>query len=308
MKLAWLWFVAAACGHAARPASKEVPVVQQGAGRAAVNGAELAYEVHGRGPIALALPGGPGFGAAYLRMPEVEKHLTVIYVDLVGTGNSARLSDPTQYRRSRDVIDVEALREKLELGRVFAIGHSYGGMVALEHALAHPDALAGLILYDTAPMTNGDWQADVAQNLAGYANRPWFAAANPAWQEVERATTEAELNAAFAKLTPFYVRDYEADPTRWQQYFGAASLAFDRATKGTSEPYDIRARLPEIEVPALVLVGATDFICSPKMAAILDDKMPASTLVTFEHSGHFAHVEETAAFTRAIAQFVKPPQ
>ena len=87
----------------------------EGSHRITVNGAELAYAVHGRGPFAIALPGGPGFGGAYLRMPEVEQHLTVIYVDPIGTGASARLADPAQYKRSRDVADLEALRSALDL-------------------------------------------------------------------------------------------------------------------------------------------------------------------------------------------------
>ena len=277
----------------------------EGSHRITVNGAELAYDVHGRGPFAIAMPGGPGFGGANLRMPEVEQHLTVIYVDPIGTGASARLADPSQYKRSRDVADLEALRAALDLQGAYLIGHSYGGFVALDHALAYPGAFARLVLYDTSPTTGEEWQAEVGKNLEGYKPRPWFAKAMSGWDDEGKANTQAELQAALIKLTPFYFHAYEAQAARWDAYFANSAIAFDRAKKATSEPFDVRARLGEIKVPTLVLTGATDFICPPSMAKLLDEKIPTSTLVTFAQSGHFAHVEEPAAFAAAVAAFVK---
>jgi pimeloyl-ACP methyl ester carboxylesterase len=272
--------------------------------RVMVNGVELAYEVHGQGPHAIAIPGGPGLPAAYLRMPQVEHALTIVYVDPIGTGASGWLADPARYSRSRDVADVEALRQALGLGRVYTIGHSYGGFVALEHALAHPDALAGLILYDTSPTTDGEWRAQVEQNIAASAHEPWFPRASGAWVETQTARDEAALQAAFVKLAPFYVHEYKRDPARWDAFFAEARISFERTSKATRDPYDVRARLGEIRVPALVLVGAADFVCFPRMAQLLADQIADAELVTFANSGHFPHVEDPAAFAQAIASFV----
>lgn len=277
----------------------------EGKHRITVNGAELAYEVHGRGPFAVAMPGGPGFGAAYLRVPEIEQHLTVIYVDPIGTGASARLADPAEYKRSRDVADLEALRAALDLKGAYLIGHSYGGFVALEHALAYPGAFARLILYDTTPATGDEWLADLGRSIESYKARPWFAKAITGYDDEGKAKTQPELQAALVKLTPFYFHAYEAQAARWDAYLASASIAFERNKQATREPYDVRARLGEIKVPTLVLTGATDFICPPSGAKLMDEEIPTSTLVTFAQSGHFAHVEEPAAFAAAIAEFIK---
>ena len=58
-------------------------------------------------------------------------------------------------------------------------------------------------------------------------------------------------------------------------------------------------------MPTLILVGATDFVCSPKMAAILQAGIPGSTLVVLPRSGHYGHVEAPAAFARAVRGFVE---
>ncbi|HUS64912.1 MAG TPA: alpha/beta hydrolase [Kofleriaceae bacterium] len=276
-----------------------------GTHRLEVGGAYIVYHVHGRGPVAIAIPGGPGFAWDYLRMPAVEEHLTVVYMEPLGTGDSARLDDPAGYSRARDVADLEALRVHLGAVPVLAIGHSYGGFVALDHAVTHPGALAGLVLYDSSPMTNAEWQADVGQNIAGYQDRAWFADASAAFASIGAATSDAELSALLPRVGPFYVRDHDAAPARWDAYFSRARLSVDRANRGTRMPYDLRDRLPELTIPALVIVGASDFICSPRMAALLASGIPHARLVTLEHSGHFGHLEEPARFADAIATFVR---
>lgn len=276
----------------------------EGTHRVAVDGGELVYHVHGRGPVAIAVPGGPGFAWDYLRMPELEKHVTMVYMEPIGTGESARLSDPAAYSRARDVADLETLRAHLGVPRVYVIGHSYGGFVALDHALAHQDKLAGLILYGTSPMTNEEWQMDVGTNMGRYKERAWFADAAAAFGSIDAAKDEAELLAILRRIGPLYVHDYDADKARWDSWLARVRLSFERSNRGTNTPYDVRARLPELKLPALILVGATDFICSPKMAALIAAGIPGAKLVTFEKSGHVPHLEEPAPFAEAVRSFV----
>ncbi|GAA3467378.1 hypothetical protein GCM10018965_019310 [Nonomuraea roseola] len=46
-----------------------------------IGGVLQRYHVAGAGPVCLVHPGGPGIGWEYLRMPELERHLTVVYLD-----------------------------------------------------------------------------------------------------------------------------------------------------------------------------------------------------------------------------------
>jgi pimeloyl-ACP methyl ester carboxylesterase len=68
--------------------------------------------------------------------------------------------------------------------------------------------------------------------------------------------------------------------------------------------YDLRPRLAEIDVPALVLVGAYDWICPSAGSRLMTRTMPRATLVEFAEAGHFPFSEEPAAFARAVGNFL----
>jgi len=112
-----------------------------------VDAVRVAYEVRGSGPLVVVHSGGPGSDAAYLRMPEVERTATVIYLDPVGTGRSDRIPDG-DYSHAAYARIAAGLIRSLPGGRAVFLGHSHGGMVALQLALDHPEVLDGVIVYD----------------------------------------------------------------------------------------------------------------------------------------------------------------
>jgi pimeloyl-ACP methyl ester carboxylesterase len=150
-------------------------------------------------------------------MPEVERHMTLVYVEPIGTGNSGRLDDPSGYTLDRYVRQVDGLIEHLGQERTYVLGHSYGGFVAQRYALLYPGRLAGLILYDTSPTTTQDFHADIGENLGRFAGRnadePWLADTMAAWQEVSAATadpdvSDEQLTGIFHRMFPAYLADY----------------------------------------------------------------------------------------------------
>jgi proline iminopeptidase len=67
---------------------------------------------------------------------------------------------------------------------------------------------------------------------------------------------------------------------------------------------DDRADLGSLAVPTLVVVGRHDVICGVRWAEELHGLIPGSDLLILENSGHFGHIEEPAAFSRAVTRFV----
>src|ERR1700722_13411648 len=98
----------------------------------------------GAGPLILAHPGGPGYDWRYLRMPEVEKVATVVYLEPVGTGSSGRPARATDYTLETYAKGVDAVRADLGLERAILLGHSHGGFVVQAYALAHPERVRAL--------------------------------------------------------------------------------------------------------------------------------------------------------------------
>lgn len=288
--------------------------IAPGAHRVMIAGAEIAYHVAGSGPVVLAHPGGPGIEWSILRMPLVEKFATVVYLEPVGTGASGRLPDSSGFTMERYVGDVEGVRAHLGLDKVVLLGHSHGGFVAQSYALAHPDRLRGLILYDTSPTTGAEWQKDVEANLQWFKNEPWFADATDALAHETSASTDDEITAIFRREMPLYFADWTARAKEYEPYRanvrltvapGKVSDSSAPSQVGVAPVLELRDRLATIDVPTLVIVGKKDFVTSEKFGRMLHEGIRGSRFLLLEHSGHMGHIEEGTAFARGIRSFLK---
>lgn len=99
----------------------------------------------------LLLHGGPGATHEYFEI--LERHfpaarIQLIYYDQLGSGRSDAPDDDSLWTIERFVDEVEQVRRALNLTShdFVLLGHSWGGLLAIEYALAHPDALKGLIV------------------------------------------------------------------------------------------------------------------------------------------------------------------
>jgi proline iminopeptidase len=77
----------------------------------------------------------------------------LIFIDERGSGRSERIADVHQYTAENMVEDVEAVRSALDLGKVSLLGHSCGGVLALEYALKYQENLTHLVLASTFAST-----------------------------------------------------------------------------------------------------------------------------------------------------------
>ena len=258
-----------------------------------LDGVEQRYHVAGSGPICVAHSGGPGIGWESVRMRPLEDHLTMVYVEPIGTGDSGRLADDADYTLDNYVRFLHAVIEDLGRGPVALLGHSHGGFVALKYALAHP--VDALVLYDTSPVTGAEFFGDAVANIQ-HAGPEILAA----FTSQHGAMTDDELTDVLRTILPAYFADWrlEFEP------FRAATRIWSAPSRGQDGPYDVTDRLSEITVPALVLVGENDFICGPRWAQLLHQGLPSSRLRVIDHCGHIAHVERPDAFYSEVLKFL----
>ena len=177
-----------------------------------VDGLQQAYEVAGNGRVCVAHSGGPGINSDYLRMPLLEDHLTMVYLDPIGTGRSGLLPGG-EYYVSTYAHHLESVLDHIDEPRPVVLGHSHGGMVALELAIRNPHRLGGLIAYDTAPVYDGALWEEAGRQMSAYVER-WpdrhdAARAGRAWDRRHEIRTDAaSARQWLADVTPAYFADY----------------------------------------------------------------------------------------------------
>jgi len=142
-----------------------------------LNGVRIYTRRVGDGPPVVVLHGGPGAHHDYL-LPQYDRLArgrTLLYYDQRGGGRSPVPRDtPVGWREH--VADLEALRDHWGLERVALLGYSWGGLLALLYALAHPTRIDRLALVSAAPLTAA-WREEFEHRLAARMAEPWLARA-----------------------------------------------------------------------------------------------------------------------------------
>ncbi|MFI9510196.1 alpha/beta fold hydrolase [Nocardia sp. NPDC052566] len=269
------------------------------------------YHVYGHGPVCIAHPGGPGIFWEYLRMPALEEHLTMVYVEALGTGESGRLpTHPHGYTRERYSLALQRLIDHLGVPEVYLLGHSHGAFVAAYHALHRPAGLAGVILYEGAPVTGPEHGAEAARRIqefaAAHADRPELDEVLAVFAAMQNITSDEQTVAVARGILPSYFADYWGDEQRWAPFRESIRASYISGLDADLSPdlIDDRADLPGLKVPALVVVGLFDVICGPRWGRELHELIPNSRLLLLEHSGHMGHLEEPRRFAEAVLEFV----
>lgn len=276
-----------------------------------VNGVDQRYHVHGTGPVCIAHSGGPGISWEYLRMPELERHLTMVYVEPVGTGGSGRLpSHPHGYTRELYSRYLDAVIDDLGVPTVHLLGHSHGGFVAQYHALHRPGRIAGIVLYDSAPVTGPEHGAEAMRKVeefaARHAENPGLPGVLNALQSVSSMASDEDVVAAIQGLLPAYFADYWGRESEFAPLRESVTGWYISGLDADLSPdlIDDRGSLGSLTVPALVVVGRYDVICGVRWAEELRKLIPGAELLILEDSGHFGHMEQPGEFAAAVAAFV----
>ncbi|MFJ4094309.1 alpha/beta fold hydrolase [Kitasatospora sp. NPDC089913] len=273
------------------------------------DGTELAFRTVGDGPPLLVLPGGPGRAAAYLGdLGGLAATRTLILPDTRGTGASATPADPGTFRVDRLVEDVEALRRHLRLDRVDLLGHSAGGSLALLYAAAHPDRLTGLVLVTPSFAAVGAASdLDAERVIAARAAEPWHAGAVAAYRKVKSARSFAEAAPHRLAFEPLMYGRWDdaarahaaADPA--QRSLAVSENYYAGYTPDTER---LRRRLGALPCPVLLLAGELDLWPTAASATAAAALFPDVTLAVQPGGGHYPWLDDPAAFTATVEDFL----
>jgi pimeloyl-ACP methyl ester carboxylesterase len=280
-------------------------------GLTTADGRRLAYRRLGSGPPLVCHGGGPGFSAFYFgELAGLGERLQLILLDPRGTGGSDRPADARAYAIEDYANDVEELREHLGLERIHLLGHSHGGVVAMEYAARYPDRVEKLILASTLARFAQEHVSAMEAGMAARAGEPWFEDSSAALQAEQAGEfeTDEELGELALREFKFYFARY-GDAER--EYLESLRVDVPNAdtlryfNKEIFETFDLRPQLGEITAPTLVVTGEDDFITGPVCADEIAGCLGDARKVIIPGAGHFVFVEAPEAFREAVLDFLE---
>jgi len=208
------------------------------------------------------------------------------------------------YTIETHVADALAVLDFFELDRAWAIGHSWGGHLALHLALAQPARLDGLLLIDPVGADPSVFPEQDANLRCGLS-----AEQVARLDDIERRrrvaeVTEADLVERFALLWPQYFAGGKALVPPPEHVGVQASIETNNSLAAHFERETLLCGLGALELPVLFVHGEDDPVpvaSSTLTAAVLS----RARIETIADCGHFPWVEQPAAFRVAVERLTR---
>ena len=271
------------------------------------DGTELAYRVRGSGATLVCVPGGPMRDSVYLGdLGGLSGLCRLVLADLRGTGQSAVPAAPATYRCDRQVEDIAALQDHLELGRMDLLAHSGGTNLAVLYAARYPERVGKLVLLTPSPFAVGlEVTAPMRRDsLRLRAGEPGIDEAIAAFDRVQAGGGTKD---DWAAIVPFTFGHWDAAAQALQAGQDGqvnAEAASIYASPGAFDPEATRAALGALYSPVLLLAGEVDLNTPPPVATEFAALFRHATLVIQPGTAHYPWLDNGPAFLSTMAAFL----
>lgn len=264
----------------------------------------LFVEERGSGPPVIVLHGGPGADHTQLLDPlaPLADEFRLVFVDQRAQGRSDPAPKET-WTRAEAATDVTDLARAMDLGAYGVLGHSYGALVALRHAIDHPGGASATVLSHGVPSSRWYRLGEELHRLEPLALRREV---EEAWKGLESATTPGEMTELIAGQAPFHFADPESPLVeRESRRYRDQMIHNPEVNRHMSAvEFDWEASLGAIDQPVLILSGRHERTCPVEASEHMAALIPRSRLVVFENSAHVSYVEEPDAYLRVVRAFL----
>jgi pimeloyl-ACP methyl ester carboxylesterase len=247
---------------------------------------DLYYEIHGQGePIVLLHSGGADLRDWQFIAPQLTQNYRVITFDGRGAGKSPPLLEPANF-----VADLKNLLDHLQIERAVLVGHSIGGQIASDFALADPDRVSKLVL--------------VAPGLSGHQFSPeiqeWFRRVWDAAPDVEKMTQISLAQCPYRVVMSSPQRDLMVAMT---EHNTKRSLEWKTTEMRWAQPPTIE-RLPELQTETLFMIGTQDMADNLHTAELFQ-QVPNIQFDWIEGADHMPTLTHADRIGRSICEFLK---
>jgi pimeloyl-ACP methyl ester carboxylesterase len=256
-----------------------------------VNGIDLYYEVQGTGDPLLLIA---GFSCDHtiwsLVMPALAARYRVIVLDSRGIGQSSGAETITSIRQMAE--DAAGLLNEIGLRAVHVAGHSMGGLIAQELALAHPELVRSLLLLSTFAQVDERGKA-----------------ITESWVELPRRVDALMMTRLL--LPWMYTRAFYAKPTAVERViekilanpYPPSPEVISRQSRAI-QTFQASGDLGNLNCPTGVLVGSEDILTPVAFSKQLAQSIPNAELVVLEGTGHGMLIESPKQLADAMLAFL----
>jgi pimeloyl-ACP methyl ester carboxylesterase len=245
-----------------------------------IDGLRVRYQVGGGGPSVLLLHGWGGRIESFTPVyNDLARSYTVHAIDFPGFGDSSLPAVPwgsADYARL-----TLAVMDRLQITRAHIIAHSFGGQVTMNLAAAHPERLGKLVLVASAGVRG-------PRTLKAHVKR--------CISRLGRGV------ATYGGRVGKTLRDALYQRIQSQDYANAGPL---RPTLVKVVNEDLRAILPRIKSPTLLVWGEHDRDVPLAAAQVMVRLIPDAQLVIFENAGHFPYLDQFDRFRLLVGRFLR---
>jgi pimeloyl-ACP methyl ester carboxylesterase len=225
----------------------------------------------------------------------------IIALDSRGRGQSEYDRDPENYNLLVELGDLVAVLTALAVGPAIFVGSSRGGLLTMQLGVAHPTAIAGVVLHDIGPVIEPKGLARLRSYVGKVPQPRSFA---------EGADILRHLfHGQFPNLSP---DQWLASAQRaWQMRDGALVPTYDVRLSRTLATIDIESPLPPLwnefdalkRVPMLVIHGGKSDILSAATVEAMAARHPGMDIIEVADQGHVPLLEGDELLRR-IGDFV----
>jgi pimeloyl-ACP methyl ester carboxylesterase len=255
----------------------------------------------GDGPPLLFLHGLGGLWQNWLlNLPAFMDRFRVVAPDLPGFGASEMPSGRISIQGFARVID--ALCDKLSIENPVVIGNSMGGFIGAELALAFPTRVRKLVLISAAGISAENmWR----EPIMAVGRLMAVGAARTGVKKLP-VVNRPRLRRAALQLVIRYPEKLSV-PLASELVVGAGTPGFVGGLDAVLG-YSFRDRLPEIEVPTLIVWGRNDVLIPVDDAYEFERLIGQNArLEVFEDTGHLAMLERPSRFNQLLSDFIAEP-
>lgn len=285
------------------PAFEEIFVKADG-------GIHIYCRVFGKGKPIIIVHGGPGSTQDYLlpQMAKLAENNRVIIYDQRGCKRSLDEINDSSIQVETFINDIESIRKSFGYTKIILIGHSWGGFLSMEYAIAYPESLEKLVLMNTAPASSKDYDlliSEFTRRMAPFQNQLKTIKESREFMEGNPVAHEEYYRIIYRRYC------YEPEKADLLDLYASpgdclnAQKVSEIFTRNLfSKPFDLHKQLNSVNVPTLIIHGDSDVV-PPIAAQNIHESIQGSAYILMENCGHFPYVENPDQLFKHLNAFLR---